>query len=384
MKVMLVDGVAELGGAQRSLLELAQALHARGVDLLAAVPHGPLAVALGAAGVPVRPLPVLRLHACLSWRTVPELVCMWRAQRVLARLVVAERPDLVHANGTLAAVAVAVGGGAGRVPVVWHVRDLVLRRWLVRWICRRVAGVLAISEAVATAVTELVPSPQRSKIRLLRNGVDTAHFRPGDRAKARQEFQLPPDLPLVGMLAHLVPWKRHAFFLEVAAAVRRARPEVQFVLAGRDLCGNHPHLRATLEAQVAAAGLTGALHWLALRDDIAALLPALDVLVHPAANEPFGRVVCEAMAAGIPVVAARRAGPATLVPEGVGGYLVAPDDAEAFGRQVLHLLADPAAARAMGAQARAHVVAHFDVARVATELLAVYRELLGQGAGGRW
>lgn len=351
MKVLLVDGVAELGGAQRSLLELAQVLHGRGVELLAAVPQGPLAAALCAAGVPVRQLPALRLHARLSLRTAQELVAVWRARRVLAHLVRDERPDLVHANGILAA-AVAVGGGARRVPVVWHLRDLVLRRWLVRWVCRRVAGVLAISEAVAAVVTELVPLSQRSKIRLLRNGVDTAHFRPGERAQARQAFQLPPDLPLVGMLAHLVPWKRHDLFLEVAAAVRRARPEVQFVLAGRDLCRNHPQLRSTLEAQAAVAGLTGALHWVASLDDVAALLPALDVLLHPAADEPFGRVVCEAMAAGIPVVAARRAGPATLVPDGIGGYLVAPDDAEAFGRQVLQVLADPAAARAMGAQAR--------------------------------
>jgi glycosyltransferase involved in cell wall biosynthesis len=376
MKILLVDGEPELGGAQRSLLELAQALAVRGgVALCAAVPDGRLAAALGAAGVPVAPLPVLRLHAQWSGRTWREGVALWRAARHVARRVRDDRPDLVHANGTAAAVA-AVLGCAGRVPVLWHLRDLPVRRWLVRGLTRRVAAVLAISEAVAARALALVPPAQRGKIWLIRNGVDTARFHPGGRAEARQRFQLPTDGPLVGMVAHLVPWKRHDLFLTAAAAVRRMRPDVQFLIAGRDLCRNHPRLREALEAQATAAGLAGALHWVEPGDDLAGLLPALDLLVHPAAQEPFGRVVCEAMSVGIPVVAARQAGPAALVPDGEGGVLVPPEDAAAFVAPILSLLADPAAACSMGARGRKHVVAHFDVARVATELLAVYRELL--------
>lgn len=224
----------------------------------------------------------------------------------------------------------------------------------------------------------MVPSFLLRKVRLIRNGIDTAHFHPGDRAAARRAFELPADAPLVGMVAHVVPWKRHGFFLDVAAVIHRARPDVRFVIAGRDLFHDHPRLRAKLEAQIASTGLSGTITWVRELDDVAPLLPALDVLMHPAASEPFGRALCEAMAAGIPVVAANSAGPSCIVPNGQAGYLVPPGDAEIFARQTLRLLNNPENAHAMGVAARQHVVTNFDIARTAAEMQALYTEILGQ------
>lgn len=375
MTVLLVDSARECGGAQRSLCELAVALQERGVTVHAAVPAGSLASALQGAGVSVRLLPAVRLHRGLRPPALLEIAHFIHALLVLARAIRAVRPDIIHANGLTPAL-LAVNVHQQR-PVLWHVRDLAMPFSSVRYLSRRAACIVGISDPVAEYLSETVPSFHRRKVRLIRNGIDTGHFRPGDRAAARRAFQLPADAPLVGMISHLVPWKRHDFFLALAAAIRQTRRDVRFVIAGRDLFHDHPRLRARLDAQIAAAGLADAVRWLPDLDDIAPLLPALDALVHPAANEPFGRVLCEAMAAGIPVVAANRAGPLCIVPDNEAGYLVPPADAAAFARQTLRLLDNPENARRMGAAARQHVLDNFNIQRTAAEMHALYDKILG-------
>ena len=370
MTILFVDCACELGGAQRSLLELATALHARALRVQAAVPAGALADALRASGIAVHPIPAVRLHRRLHLQLVTDLIRFACARSALLRVIRTVRPEIIHANGITPALLSATIRTP--CPVLWHVRDLHMPAAMVRHLARQADSLVAISDAVAAYLIQTVPARQRRKVHLVRNGIDTTHFRPGNRTAARQTFLLPADAPLVGMVAHLVPWKQHRAFLEMAAILHRARTDVHFVMAGRDLFQDHPQLRLRLEAQIAAAGLSGNITWVRKLDDIAPLLPALDVLVHPATDEPFGRVLCEAMAAGIPVVAVRSSGPEHIVPDGEAGHLVAPGDAAALARQTLRLLDSPEDTRRMGAAARRHVVKHFDVSRTAAEMHALY------------
>ncbi|MFZ4398114.1 MAG: glycosyltransferase family 4 protein, partial [Kiritimatiellia bacterium] len=372
---------AAFGGAQRSLLELAGALQSRSLSLQAAVADGTLQAALLTAGVPVHRLPAVRLHRRLGLGTLKEFARFLGALGALARIVRTVRPEIIHANGLTAALLVVTV--RRQIPVLWHVRDLHMRGAIVRYLSRRVARLAGISEAVTERLTELLPFSQRGKIRLVCNGIDVTHFRPGNRAAARRMFQLPPDAPLVGMVAHLAPWKRHEAFVKLAAAIHAARADVRFVIAGRDLFRDHPQQRARIESQIAASGLTGIITWVRELDDLAPLLPALDVLVHPAVDEPFGRVLCEAMAAEIPVIAINRAGPGDIVPDGQAGYLIPPNDPAALVRQTLLLLQNPAHARQMGIAGRQHVLARFDITRTAAETHALYTAILAHDDFGR-
>jgi glycosyltransferase involved in cell wall biosynthesis len=378
MNVLLVDSTREIGGAQRSLLELAVALQAGGTSVHAAVPSGPLAEALRAAGVPVRTLPALRMSRRMHPRALAEALRFVRAILSLSRTVRAVRPDVLHANGlTPALLAVQARQGC---PVVWHVRDLSMRVSLVRYLVSRVDCIVGISESVADHLTEVVSSRWLRKVCLVCNGIDVAHYQPGDRAAARRAYGLPADAPLVGMIAHLVPWKRHANFLEIAAAIRAQRPDARFVMVGRDLFQDHPKLCRRLEAQIADAGLGDAIFPIRNLDDVAPLLPALDVLVHPAAVEPFGRVICEAMAAGVPVVAANSAGPSCIVAHGKTGLLATPGETAEFARLALQLLAQPETAQRLAAAARTQVSERFNVTRTASEMAARYSAILQERA----
>jgi glycosyltransferase involved in cell wall biosynthesis len=117
--------------------------------------------------------------------------------------------------------------------------------------------------------------------------------------------------------------------------------------------------------------------------DVAGVLRDVDILVHPADGESFGRVVVEAMAAGVPVVGVRGGGVAELVRDGETGFLVPPDDAQALAQAVKRLAQDAALAEQMGARGRAHAFAEYSIEATARQLAQMYaRAVLPRGGGG--
>ena len=129
--------------------------------------------------------------------------------------------------------------------------------------------------------------------------------------------------------------------------------------------------------RVEALGVAGRLRLVGHVDDMASALLLADVVVHASTDaEAFGRTVIEAQAMGRAVVAADLGGPRETVEEGVTGWRVPPGDAAALAGALGRVLAMPAAARdAIGAAARAHVLACYSTRAMQDATLAVYREL---------
>ena len=375
MRILFIDTVSRMGGAQWSLLELAVRFSGQGMEPCAAVPEGPLAEKLRAAGIRVYTLPLFRPRrtAALTVRVrgiVALFVCAWR----LLGIVRAAKVDLLYANSLAAATLVSLL--PFRKPLVWHVRDLNLAPRMAHRAARRAQRIIAASQAIDEHLCELLPRDTLGRIKLVMNGIDTARFAPADRTAARQALGLPVDAPVIGMLAHMVPWKRHDQFLRVAAQVKARHPSARFVLAGQDLFGEHAAWIARLRAQAQKANLESSLLWIDCAEDTAPVIAALDVLVHPPVDEPFGRVLCEAMAMQVPVVAMDKAGPSGIVADGETGLLALPREPNQLAEKTLDLLADPLLARRMGAAGRKRVLAHFNADRTASQAAAVCREAL--------
>lgn len=366
MRVLLVNHTSDIGGAEQSLLELVRELPRLGVTPLAAVPEGALAARLRQERVEVH---AVHLHALVRPRGLGSasraaaagLIDTLRVCRLTRRL----RPDLVHANSAKAAFAAGLAARGLRVPCLWHCRDLAPPG-------ARLLQFLAPALAISRAVAASLPCPRR--VRLLRNGIDLAHFDPArhPREASRACLGLPPDPPLVAMVADFVPWKRHDLYLEAATRILRARPDVRFVVAGQDR-RDDPGLGDRLRARATALGLGEAVHWLGHCPDTAPVYAAVDVLLHPPAREPFGRVVCEALAMNCPVVVADAAGPAEIAAECPADVArrVPPDDVDGFANAVLDLL-QPLAQRTASREA---IATAFDIRRTAAELARVYAEV---------
>ena len=150
----------------------------------------------------------------------------------------------------------------------------------------------------------------------------------------------------MGVVGRLVPEKGVDVFLRAAALVSAVVPQATFLVVG-----DGP-LRPELERRAGVLGLAGTVTFTGYRSDAARLVGGLDVLAVPARADGTSVVVCEAMAAGVPVVASRVGGLPDLVEDGGSGLLVRPGEPEHLARALVSLLLDPEAARRMGERGR--------------------------------
>jgi len=371
LTILYVNAVGGMSGAERSLLALLDARDDTQWQAVVAAPEGALLQAVRARGVPAVPVPLAPLRRPRSlgaaWRT-------WQAvrdgRRALRRILHMVQPDLLHANTTSAML---FCPPAPTMPLIWHVRDMTpaFDVWG-RQLYRRAARVAVISQAVRDVVLPWADDGG-AKILCVSPAVDDRHFSPApESATVRAALGLPAELPLLGLVAQCVPWKRHHLFLDMLELL--ADRPWHAVIAGAEL-GVDPAYRRALAARLAHPPFTGRVTWVPWQEDAAPLLAALDILVLPSDHEPFGRVLIEAMACAVPVVAVAEGGPLEIICNGTTG-LLAPPTAPALATAVARLLDDPALAAALGAAGRADVHARFSLAQQRSTLTTLYTELL--------
>jgi glycosyltransferase involved in cell wall biosynthesis len=384
VRVLFVNVGSVIGGAEHSLLLLLKALRGSGIDLhVALLDDGVFRSRLDTEGFATTlvPLPdrikqvgrydadaVVGSRAALLALGTPVV---WKLS-ALARDVAA---DVIHTNGMKAHL---VGGLAGRIsgiPVVWHVRDFPPPGWagrVFRLQARMLpAVVLTNSEAVRSDVDGHRPGSTAATV--VFNPVDLDRFHPRTQGTLRDELKLSAQIQIVGMIAHLTPWKGHGLFLDAAKRISDVRPAVRFVVVGGDTyaTAGHDGYRDALIAQATRLGIADKVVFVGEREDVAGVLADLDIVVHcPVQPEPFGRVVAEAMAVGRPVVASRCGGIAEFVDDGVDGLLVEPGDPGAIVDAVGRLLNDPKLRCDLARSARASAERLF---RIETHVAAVMR-----------
>lgn len=376
--MLFVNHVGELSGAESSLLTLVRHLDRRRLVPRAAVPAGPLAAELGELDVPVSVMPELRLSRPSNpWQTLVAAFRLRRWGGVLSTAAEELGCDLVAANSLTAGIAAATTLG-GRVPIVWHARDLRAPERSVRWMIDRATRISAISCCVADHLLRQ-KSGAREKTTVVYNGVDTVLFRPTRPAdRVREELGVPADATFIGTVGQLVPWKRQELFLEAAARILAHRPGTWFAIVGADLFGEHPEYARGLRELAGELGLSERVVFTGFREDIASVMAAMDLMLHPAEEEPLGRVVMEAMSLGVPCVAADACGPAEIIEDGVSGVLAPPGDAHAMASRALELLARPDGLRRMGEAARGRIDGRFMAERMARLTEDLYEEALAE------
>jgi glycosyltransferase involved in cell wall biosynthesis len=309
-----------------------------------------------------------------------------RAVLGLAARLRRERPDVVS---TWMYHADLVGGLAARVagvPVVWGVRSSGEARdssgMATRAVMRACAGVSRFVPKLVVCCSQRARDTHQAlgypdaKLRVVPNGFDLARFRPDDEARAsvRAELQVPPDAPLVGLIARFHACKNPEGFLRAAAEIGARQPEARFLMVGDGVDSGN----ASLATAAHDLGLAGRVHFLGLRSDVPRLMASLDVLASTSWIESFPNVLGEAMACGVPCVVTDAGDSGAIV--GDTGTVVPTGDMAALAGGVCRILGLTDAGRsALGARARARVSARFEIGAVARE----YESLLRQAAGGQ-
>jgi glycosyltransferase involved in cell wall biosynthesis len=306
--VLVLCEYASLNGGERSLLTvLEHGLGSRFNVRVAAPAAGPLAASLRTLGIPHVPL---ELHAREGHR-LDLAECRCRLQRVLD----AVRPDLLHANSLSMSRLSGPLAAAARLPSLGHLRDIVR-------INRRTADdlnchtrLIAVSAATRRWYADLGLNAQR--VHVVHNGVDLQRFRPrpatGD---LHRELNLPPDALLVGSVGQIGMRKGLDTLLAAAQRIAGGQPNAHFLIVGQRYSQKQEafEYEAALHAVASQPPLAGRVHFLGLRDDMPGLLNELALLVHAARQEPLGRVLLEAAASAVPVIATAVGGTAEIFP----------------------------------------------------------------------
>ena len=136
-------------------------------------------------------------------------------------------------------------------------------------------------------------------------------------------------------------------------------------------------MRAQLAADIEREGLSAVVWLTGARDDVPALMNAMDCFVLPSQAEGISNTLLEAMASGLPTVATRVGGNVELVAEEDSGLLVAPEDPGALAAALARIAADPAGRRRMGEAARQRAMSQFSLETMVDRYLAVYDQALG-------
>jgi glycosyltransferase involved in cell wall biosynthesis len=297
---------------------------------------------------------VAPLYAFGAWRAL----CGLRPRRF----------DLVHAhwivpNGLVAAAMPGVGGRRG-VPLAigLHGSDVFLAekpgvRSAARWALSRARLLTGCSPELVERVRALGALPAgypAERSRVIPYGVDVATFSPDSARRHvwRQRLGIPADAPLLLGVGRMATKKGFQVLIEILPALLGEHPELRVVLAGGgDLLASFQAATRGWSDRVFFPGAV-------LRDTLPDLYRAADVFVLPAVHDAEGNVdglpnvILEAMASGLPVVAAGISGIPLAVEDGRTGRLTPEKDAPALLAALRQILADPAAARSLGEQGR--------------------------------
>jgi glycosyltransferase involved in cell wall biosynthesis len=279
------------------------------------------------------------------------------------------RPHFIHSNGLkthLLSLAL-----PRRATLIWHIRDIIAPPYMpdataaaLRLLVRR-APRIVICNSAATARSIRLPASASQQVWTIPDGVAC------QAAAPRKRLGHPPRVVLLGRIAE---WKGHRVFVKAAQLVLAEHPDTQFIIAGGSTTDADAAFAARLEREVEDAGLAGRIRFDGTVRDVPALLGETDILVHCSTSpEPFGQVIIEAMAAGVPVIASDAGAPPTIIADGVNGCLVRPGDSAALARAIAGLLADAPGRERLAAAASPLVRRRYSIDRTARRVAALYR-----------
>lgn len=377
-RVVYVDHVARLSGGEIALLRALAALGSRVDPHVILGEHGPLVDRLLEAGVSVEVLPMpaaardvrkdsvrpgtLRLRSLAA-----TLRYVWMLRRRLREL----QPDLVHTNSLKAALYGGVAGKLAGIPVIWHIRDRIAPDYLPVAAVRMVRlGSRVLPDAVianSQATLGTLPGSRR--------GVVVTNTVVYDPIRGTAPLASVEEGPFrVGMIGRLAAWKGQDVFLDAFA---RAFPDdgSDAWIVGAAMFGEDRYAES-LHAQARRLGIADRVVFRGFREDIWAELAQIHLLVHCSLiPEPFGQVVVEGMAAGVPVIAADAGGPAEIITHNVNGMLTAPGDVVALAA-AMRMIRDNTSLRRTLVSGGLERSEEYSPENTARSLIAVYEAVI--------
>jgi glycosyltransferase involved in cell wall biosynthesis len=394
VQIVYLNPCGKLGGAETSLREVLASVRAAEPDWklwLVLGEDGPLAPIARDLGVNVivQPFPAElgRLgdagRGVALWPLCKAAGATAKYARGLSALLRQIRPDILHTNGFKMHLLGAWTRPAQTL-LVWHIHDYVSTRPLMsrflRLFGRSCTVAVANSKSVAGDLHSVLPA---LRIVTIYNGIDLNRLSPiGKRIDLDAAAGLEPAQPgtvRVGLVATFARWKGHQVFLEALARLSSQTPVRGYIIGGPIYqTGGSQWSLEELRQQANRLGLEGKVGFTGFLEDVSGAIRSLDIVVHASTQpEPFGMVIIEGMACGKAVIASQAGGAAEIFADGENALGHPPGDPAALTQQIARLARDTELRNRLGRTGRATAERMYHGRRLAEELTAVYRDLVG-------
>ena len=365
MKIFIAESSTAVGGQELAVILHAEGLLKRGHELrLILEPESPIARMAVDKRLPVTLMTMRKSR-------YPEAIVTLRA--LMAR----HRPAILQVNSSrdswIGAMASRLVRPRPKLLRIRHISAPLNRNFMTRLLYRHLFDMVVVTGGDKTT-RELVERDGLAPDRVagFPIGLDVDYFRPAapDR-DLRQEFGLPKEHLLVGLISYLRSYKGHEYFIEAARIIAAERDDVTFVIVGEG-----PEERS-IRTRIEQLGLQAQIRMLGFRRDLLNVFRSFDVFAIPSVEgDTIPQVLMQALAIGIPVVSTTVGSIPDVVIQGETGFVVPPRDAGALAERIAGLLDDAALRTRMGAQGRSLVERLYSLEQMLDRMENVYDRLI--------
>jgi glycosyltransferase involved in cell wall biosynthesis len=379
MKVMLIITRLDKGGSAEATMQLAEGLARKGYGVTLVTgktvdPQEDLEAFQKRSGVPVVVVEAMRR----AIHPVYDLL----AFLTLRRLIVLTQPDIVHTHSSKAGILGRAAAYAAGCRCLIHSPH---GHIFYGYFGRMATTIFIVLERMTARITDrvLTLTDLEREDHITRRirpkggfgtipcGIDLERFRRRKKPveEIREELGILAEATVIGWVGRFVPIKGPEVFIEVIAELQKQRPEVKGLMVGDG------ERRREAQGYAKQLGIEEDVIFTGMRDDIPDLMGIMDLFVLTSFNEGLGRVLIEAMTAGVPVVATRVGGVPEIIGEEETGLLVPPGDPCATVHAILRVLEESLLARRL-VEAGRHRAERFSVTRMIEETERVYKDVI--------
>lgn len=391
------------GGATQGIIEMTRNLHRDDFESFFITPENPTfsqktifsEVAIECFTVPMSwwncKINLPWYWQCLSWirdwfKTIGHIKSLYEICSIIHKYQI----DIVYTN-TVLVIDGALAAKICGIPHIWHLKEWIGQygrvkfgipdRFLVKILSKLSTYIIVMTDFIGEIFNKYKLG---NKIQVIYDGVNIRDFQGDLRGKIlRQELGIPKDNIVIAMSASLSSiWKQHDIFLEMAILLVNQFSNLEFVAFGSkpqkkiNPIYNQPwNYFQRLEEKVNNSILLNNFHWGGFCPNIPQMMDSIDILVHPCENEPFGRVVIEAMAAKRPVVGPNKGGIAESVVHQYTGLLVESSNPKAFAKAVSNIIYDSQLRNKLGMNGYNLVKARFTIEQHVQKITNLYNDI---------
>ena len=356
MNILQILPSLDVGGVETGTIDLAKYLVLRGHKAITVSSGGRLVRELDAIGARHYNLPVDK-------KSLVSIIMMIKALREIIRR---EDIDIVHARSRVPALIAYFACKLSNKAFITTAHGY-YKKHLMSEAMGWGKYVIVASNIMAKHMIDNFHVPH-DRIRLIPRGVDLDKFRFRDPATHKSKWFV------VGMVSRITPLKGHADFIRAVSILSRQIPNLKAVIVG-----NAPKekYKESIDLLIRRLGLSTVVQFLPATNDVPNIMAGLDVLVSATITpEAFGRVIIEAQASGVPVVATKVGGVVDIIEDGKMGLLCAPQDPKDMAQKILGLHKDKELWARLAMDSKRHVESYFNLGKMMDKTLAVYEEAI--------